>query len=53
MYTNNQLHEIYLTVKEVAVKADSKGKETEAEKDEVKEVMIPRQLYDLLVSRFG
>jgi hypothetical protein len=53
LYTDSQLHEIYLTVKEVTVKVDSKGKETEDEKDEVKEVMIPRQLYDVLVSRFG
>ncbi|MCU0435528.1 MAG: hypothetical protein MUC87_18865 [Bacteroidia bacterium] len=53
IHSDDQLQEIYLTVQQVTLSHDNKGNEKEDEKVEVKEVLIPRQLYDNLVAQFG
>ncbi|MGL5889704.1 MAG: hypothetical protein ACRC3B_07460 [Bacteroidia bacterium] len=53
LYSDDQQQEVYLTVKHVALSYDDKGKEKEEETDEVKEVLIPKELYERLVAQFG
>jgi hypothetical protein len=53
LYSDDQQQEVYLTVKHITITYDDKGKEKENEIEEVKEVLIPKELYDRLVAQFG
>jgi hypothetical protein len=53
LYSDDQQQEVYLTVKHVTLTYDDKGKEKENEIDEIKEVLIPKELHDQLISQFG
>lgn len=53
LYSDDQQQEVYLTVKHITITYDDKGKEKENEVEEVKEVLIPKELYDRLVAQFG
>jgi hypothetical protein len=53
LYSDDQQQEVYLTVKHITITYDSKGKEKENEVEEIKEVLIPKELFDRLVTQFG